>query len=528
MIIDLDTLGADTQLDADLCLVGGGIAGLTIAHEFIEQGLRVLILEAGGRTLEPESQALYKAQIVGHPYPGHIEGRFRVFGGSSTRWGGQLLPLDSADLEPRMHVAHSGWPIPYDVLAPYYDRALDIMRVNHLPYDEKIWHSLGIKPTPFDHDLFHYRYSKWARFQHRNLASTVGSEVSRARNVDVLLHASVTHLHLDQEGQSVNRLSVRSLSGRTAMVRAKNYVLCCGTLETARLLLASNDIQPTGIGNAHGLVGRFFQDHISFRAAELRPTNPDKFSESFAPAFKRQVMHYPRIKLSPMAQQKFGCLGVFGHVQFESCEDSGFIVIREMLRRIQARQSILPSRKEIRNVLRDLPYLTQLQFSYFFGGQIPYPPRCHWFLQVDVEQEPSEQSRVFLTEQRDLLGLPILGIDWRPGERERMSVLRFVEQFRSEWERLKLGGAVWNDTITAPGASWLTSASDTYHQAGTARMSTDPHLGVVDQDLQVHGVSNLYIGSCAVFPTSGSANPTFTMMALCLRLADHLFDHSKK
>ena len=160
--------------------------------------------------------------------------------------------------------------------------------------------------------------------------------------------------------------------------------------------------------------------------------------------------------------------------------------------------------------------------SRFLGGRLPYPPRCLWRLAVDIEQEPNPDSRVYLTEERDVFGMPLLAIDWRIGERERGTAARYLTLFRGEWERLKLGGATWYQPITEAGDRWLGAARDTYHQAGTTRMGEQPSTSVVNTDLRIHGIDNLYIGSTSVFPNSGSANPTFTMTALCLRLADHL------
>ncbi len=522
MILDFDALENDVLLETDLCIIGGGIAGLTIAREFIGRGERVLVLEGGGNTLESESQALYQARNIGQDYNGHLEGRFRVFGGSGTRWGAQLLPLDCSDFEHREHVAHSRWPIQFDTLRPYYDRALDIMHVNRLPFDDSICSMLKIRPFSFDSAQFRYRYSKWARFQHRNLASTIGPQCAKATNIQVLLHASVTNIQLSPGGNYIEGLNIKSLSGRKGSVKARRYVLCTGTLETARLLLASNKVCPAGIGNEHGMVGRFFQDHISLRAAELYPVSLKRFTDSFSPTFVRQIMHWPRLELTPASQRKYKCLGVFGHVVFEPSEESSFVVIREILQRIQKRQNFVPSSAEIRNIVREFPYIALLGLRYLFGGRVPSPPKCRWYLQVDIEQEPCAESRVYLDAEKDVLGMPMLAIDWRPGERERLTASHYVQLFRSAWEQFSIGKADWNETVNEPGDGWLSSAHDAYHQAGTTRMNQNPVDGVVDVNLRVHGIDNLYVGGCAVFPCSGSANPTFTMMALCLRLADHL------
>ncbi len=522
MITDFDTVESGVSPEVDVCVVGSGVAGLTIANQFIGRGRRVMVLEAGGRNIAPESQAMYRAQVVGSPYIGHREGRFRVFGGTSTRWGGQLLTLDPDDFKPRQNVAHSGWPLRFEDIDPYYRRTLEFLRADDLPYDRAIWPAMKLKPLPFDESIFRYRYAKWIPFRYRNIASAMDARLARATDVEVLLNATAAHIQLDPTAARVDHLVIRSVSGKQGKVRARHFVLCCGAIETARLLLASNDVQPQGVGNGHDIVGRYFQDHITRRCADLSPDVTRQYVDSFSPFFVGNVMHSPRLELRPEAQERFGCLSAFAQVLAEPPEDSGFVVVREMLRRMQALQGFLPTGTEVINALRDLPYVVRLGISRYFGGRIPYPPRCQWRLAVDVEQEPNPESRIFLTGERDALGMPVPAIDWRVGERERRTAAQYVALFRREWERLEAGEAVWDETIDEPGDRWFASASDTYHQAGTTRMGDDPRASVVNTDLRVHGVDNLYVGSCSVFPTSGSANPTFTMTALCLRLADHL------
>lgn len=295
----------------DICIVGAGIAGLCIAQSFINSHLRILIIEAGGQHWKEQDQQFYQADIVGQNYTGHSEGRYRTFGGSSIRWGGQLLPLTPMDLASRAQTSSNGWPITLENLLPYYKKAQVIMRVNDLPYDKALWSKLGTVPIQFDPHYFQYRYSKWARFEHRNLAKTIGAECISAKNISVLFNSAVVHIQLNPEANKVKHVDVCIEDGRKIPAQAKQYILCGGTLETARLLLASRNVCPTGVGNTHDLVGRYFQDHISFRAAELHPNNIKRFATSFAPTFIKSIMHFPRLEFTPQAQNELNCLGIF-------------------------------------------------------------------------------------------------------------------------------------------------------------------------------------------------------------------------
>jgi choline dehydrogenase-like flavoprotein len=303
-------------------------------------------------------------------------------------------------------------------------------------------------------------------------------------------------------------------------------VLCLGTLETARLLLASNDVAAGGIGNSHDAVGRYFHDHVSFRAARIAHASP-ALARAFAPRFVRQVMHYPRIELTPAAQARFGCSGAFAHLQFEPGERSAFTAMRSVLRRLQQREWFLPNVREAADIATDMPYFCQLAASFAFGGRVPAPPRADCFIQVDVEQAPNPDSRVVLSDQVDSLGMPRLRIDWRITDRERRTAELFMGRLADECRRLDVGEIDWRFAEVETLERWQRCVHDTFHQAGTTRMSDSPARGVVDRNLQVHGVPNVYIAGCSVFPTGGGANPTFTMMALTLRLADRLASEAR-
>lgn len=522
MIQDFNSLADGAELTADICIIGAGVAGLTLAHEFIEGSLKVLVLEGGGEQLEPESQALYQATMAGVPHRGTFEGRFRVLGGTSTKWGSQLLPLTASDFTIRPHVHGSGWPFDLATLQPYYERAAHVLEVNTLSYDQALCAELELRPEALDPASFKMRFAKWAKFGKRNLAGTVGRRCARSGNVDIILHANAVEIMLDRDSGRVTGIAVRSLAGRRGIVRAKAYVVACGTLESARLLLASNSVVQEGVGNTSGLVGRYFQDHLSIRAGELWPHDPRRLMTTFSSIFHKGTMHSVRLELQDAVQREMGCMSAFGQVVFESSENSGFAQIRDMLRAAQARQNPFPGLRGIWYMLRDTPYMLRLAKSNYLGGRLPYPPRARFFLDVDIEQEPAENSRVTLSPERDALGIPRLRVDWQLAGKERFTAAVFVERFRHAWELAGFGTAQWNERIFKESDAWLADVVDTYHQAGTTRMSTNPRFGVVDPDLCLHDVTNLYIASCSVFPVSGSANPTFTLMALCMRLADHL------
>jgi choline dehydrogenase-like flavoprotein len=521
MISDLEDWEDGAAITTDICIVGAGVAGLTLAREFLGRATRILIIESGGLKDESRTQRLYESEIVGMPHEGVHNGRFRVFGGSSTRWGAQLMTFESQDFSARDYIGYEAWPISCRTIRKYYRRAEEVLAVNSLPYEEELWSDLNVRPINFDHDKLKYRFSKWAAFKNRNLAKSIGKDFQESHNVTILLHANLMEVVPDSNGASVSHLKVKSLSGKKVRVIGARYAICSGAIETGRLLLASNSVIAAGVGNDHDLVGRYFQDHISVRAARLIPNDRAGFTSTFDPFMRGATMHSCKVVMTKELQRENRCLNIMGHVVYGFTEESGLYELRKILRAVQSKRNPIPSPMSAWRILRYSSDIFRMVFGQFLARRRLSPKfaKCH--LDIECEQAPSRDSRVMLSEDKDELGMPKTVLDWRITDLEKHTIKQYVKLFRSEWERLDLGHAKWDESIFEPGDAWLNICRDTYHHAGTTRMSTSPSHGVVDDDLKVHGLDNLYIGSTSVFPTSSCANPTLTMMALCVRLADH-------
>ncbi|MEQ1844550.1 MAG: GMC family oxidoreductase [Nitrospira sp.] len=522
MITDLVRGGRRQTRTADICVIGAGTAGLTLVRELLGSGHTVVVLESGGITLEEETQRLYDCTVAGLPHRGYLQGRFRTLGGTSTRWGGQLLPLTALDIEHRDWIGAVAWPLTYADLQDYYQRVEHLFGVDGYPYEPGALNRWPIHGTDFDANQFTARYAKWPPFVRRNLARLVGKDCAESHSVEVVLHANVTEISLSDDGTRVVSVKACTLDGAVIDVKAKHVVVATGTLETIRLLLASSGVVPGGIGNHSGHLGKNFQDHLSIRAAELFPRSIRNFEHGFAPFFIDGTMRTARLELSADVQRDRRLLSCFGQVLFETPDDSGFAELREGLRRFQARRNPWPSVKGWTNILRDIPNMCRLGAVRFLKQRVAYPDNARFHLQVDVEQCPNSESTVSLGHDRDVLGMPILTLNWRIKHLEKQTMQEYVRLFRHEWERLDLGDARWNQKLFEEGDRWLEDVIDVYHQTGGTTMSEHPSEGVADPQLRVHGVANLFLASCSVFPSAGSANPTFTLLALTVRLADHL------
>ncbi len=517
-------------------MVGAGAAGITIARELDGSELRVLLLEGGGaRGIDERTQALYRSDVVGHAHSGVHTMRFRVFGGTTTRWPGEVLPLFDLDFERRDWVANSGWPLGRDELEPYYRRASDRLSVPPFPRRPgEAWPSALVPPPSFDQRRVTPLFSEHA--PQPDFARAYGRRLRRSPNVEVLLAANVVELVADQATTYVHAARARSLDGSKVEVEADLFVVCCGGIDSARLLLASDRQSEGGLGNERDLVGRFFQDHPGIRVGPIVPSG-DQLRETFSPQRLGGVKFQPRFAASEQLQQRERLLGTCGEVLFDApaggtsvagprsvvSSSSSIEAGKSLVQAIRRREVPSDLRSSLGAIVRDPAPLLRAGARYFVMRRPALDTSGTPVLTMGCEQAPNPESRVYLSESCDELDMRRAVLDWRLGEQEVRACRRFADVAASEFERLGLG-KVDLDAFELPDdpAELSGLVVDRGHHMGTTRMASDPRSGVVDADCKVFGLDNLYLGNCGVFPTGGSTNPTFTLIALCIRIADTL------
>jgi choline dehydrogenase-like flavoprotein len=522
MIEVFGALSADRPLEADLCIVGSGAAGLALAAQFLNSPARVIVLESGLHQSDALGEDLNALECVGLRHDGGRDGRIRSFGGTTLAWGGQLLPLRESELAERAWVPHSGWPLTLAELEPYYRRVEMMLGIDGPPYDRGVWARLGMIPPALDEREWGVRFSQWAALGRRNFALRWWRELARSRNLRVLLDATAVAVRCTPAEDRCQGIEIRSRSGRSALVRAQAFVLACGGIETARLLLASPSRDGNGIANRNGLVGRFFQDHISYFAGEVQPTERRVVRHWFDPRYIGATLYSVKMEPTDAVMQREAWLNVMGHIAFQVPEALGWLEVRRILRSVQAGRLELPSFSEGIAMARGSVELTRLAFSRWVSKRRRSPGAARVLLMVDVEQAPNPESRVSLDTRTDPLGMPRVRLDWRVGDLERRTLAGFTRKLAADLERLGIGRIRLAAAPDFESRDSLGSARDIFHHMGTTRMSATPRNGVVRSDLRCHGIANLYIAGPSVFPTSGIANPTFTALALALRLSDHL------
>jgi len=518
VILDLEKMNEPGQISCDLCIVGSGAAGLAVASQMMRTRISTVIVESGGLEHEPPTQALYDVDISGLPHPGATSGRFRICGGSTTKWGGQALPFMPIDFERRDWVPHSGWPISFDQLIPFYARACQFLLIDSRNFDTDLFTLLRTRPPAFDGHRIWYHFSKWS--PHPSVREVYLPDLCASKGCTLVLHANVTDIALNKALNHIETIEIQSLSGRKATVRARAYVLCVGGIETARLLLANNRQCPDGIGNGHDLVGRFFQDHPSTMIGWLKTSNPAKAQQLLNVFHKGGVKYSVRCTATPQWQRENRTLNVSMGTTFVE-DGSTHQDVKDMylaVRRGQITPSLL---HQLARVARHPKAALSSTWHFLIRGR-SFAPGARMQIGLTSEQEPNPESRILLSERTDALGVRRSNVRWRLTDLTCYTIRRFARVLRDEFTKAGIGDIQLEDWVVDDSKSWTDRVSDQFHHIGTARMNDSSRLGVVNCDCRVHDIGNLYIASSAVFPTSGHSNPTLTIIALAMKLADRL------
>jgi choline dehydrogenase-like flavoprotein len=545
LLIESNELPDDTVLHCDVCLVGAGAAGITLAMELAASGLNLILLESGGLESETETQELYAGSVADaalHSPP--IRYRQRLLGGTTTIWGGRCMPLDAIDFERRDYISHSGWPIERAALQPYYEKANRLVEAGDFDYSATSVFNGAARPMMAGFESTHFTTDALERFSaptnfgrryHRKLAGAA---------TRVLLHANVVKIELDEQGSRVNGLEVRTLRGKRFAVRARRIVLAVGGLEVPRLLLANRDVHPNGIGNRHDVVGRYYMCHlagtigrIKFNGALNSVHHGYDVSEEgvycrrrlwLLPDVQRALrignfvarLHHPRITdpthrnsvLSLLYLAKFLIPYEYGK-RLYSDDSGGFASWARHVGNVVA--GPLDAAGFAWHMLRDRKLAERKFPSIIIRSKANL-----YSLDFHSEQEPNPESRVTLSEDVDALGLPQIKVDWRYTAGDVNTVSRSLALLADDIRGSGIG--VFEYSPEAVESEMTRYGAYGGHHIGTARMGDDPRCSVVDADCRVHGIDNLYVAGAATFPTSSQANPTLTVVAMALRLADHL------
>jgi choline dehydrogenase-like flavoprotein len=516
MLRDASSIEFDSPLDCDVCIVGSGPAGITLGIELSVKPLRVIIIAGGDLRPSASARALNEGTSDGRPYYSLDGCRVRAFGGTTHTWGGWSRSLEESDFKERDWIPHSGWPFTLHDLEFEFERAQHHLGISPVPNDPKSYTRPGGPPlrglsshSSLDEILFQVAP---VRFSERHRAA-----LHSADNVDVLLNAHATKVVMAENGQRATGVECAILGRARFQIRANTVVLAAGGIENARLLLDSPGQGVEGIGNARGLVGRFFGEHLHVPIGEMRISD-SSVAAFFQPHFANKHRVRGGLSLGSAVRKERRLLGsaitlhnaddphdLLSPSQWHGGYDSMMILVRAALRGTLADSA----QYHLLRMLRHLDEAAVLGFA-----KVRKPPARRLLLGLRAEQAPNSESRVCLSHETDQFGGRKAHVRWLVSDDDLASISEtqrvVYEALRSE--EIKMFP---RDGING----WLARLRPGAHHMGTTRMHVDPAHGVVNARGIVHGTENLYVTGSSVFPTGGCVPPTLTIIALAVRVA---------
>ncbi|MCX4246596.1 GMC oxidoreductase [Paraliomyxa miuraensis] len=509
------------SIRTDVCIIGAGAAGITLAVALMNSGRRTLLVESGGfeRTTEHDLLNAAETPTIGG---GYLSGsRVRIFGGTTSHWTGFCLPLSAATFAERPWVPDSGWPIDGTELHPFYERACiqigidpwDPDACDPIPSPELPRLSLASPSDEFETRVYQIRRRTHFGDQFRDM-------LTEADDVTLLTHATCTELRASE--RAVDHALLRTLTGKRIEVQANAFVLATGGIENARLLLASTQGRPKGLGNDRDLVGRYYMDHPELLVGEAL----------LWPGWDLDL--YAGHRLEDRLVQMGAMFTTTAHQRARGLLQAGI-----QLGRAGSRWGNPQTHATDHAVAAAAFWLDCARGGAREGACVPSAQKTSLF--VRSEQAPAPDNRVTLAEERDAFDTPLPRLQWRMNELDCVSLQHTVQAFGDALLREGLGrlrsflthtdlrhvDTIYGPSLTDEQRERINLEQRPTilvwgHHMGTTRMSDDPARGVVDRHCQVHGVDNLHVAGSSVFPTGGAANPTLTIVALALRLADRL------
>lgn len=507
---DARELDRDRVIDTDVCVVGAGAAGIVLSVRLAETGHDTLLVEAGGLAPEPCTTELFDATNVGMPYHDVRECRSHRFGGTTWEYGGFCRPVTDRDFAPVPGQPLASWPITHDDIAPWIDEAIALLGFTRADFSvEGRLAGVGLPPAPVRAELAGTDLFAILPAGKRSFPDILGRRLADARRLKVLLNAVATKIRLDPGADHVRGLDVGTASGRPFTVRARRYVLACGAVENARLLLDSDDVSPGGIGHRSGLLGRCLTDHPHLELGRVRfDGNVPRHlvMPAVAPSGFTACLTAPRT-----ATDHAGCFQYFCRLIPQEATTTGGQAISRLASR-DGRRSARTVAGAAARAAGD-PLNAARSLVHRLG------PRREFVLNHRIEQAPNPSSRIVLLDDRDRLGRRRAAIDWRlddvdartleVGQHQALRYLEAVGATRIRPEPTSL------EVLSERGSTY-------WHHMGTTRMSTSPRDGVTDGDCRVHGVDNLFVVGASVFCRGTFSPPAMTITAFALRLAAHL------
>lgn len=491
----------------DYTIIGAGAAGILLAVKLADLGYDVLIVESGHFEIDEDRQKLNEVIQQGKTLSNAIWGRKRAIGGSTLAWGGQSLPFSALDFEERLWVNNSGWPISIEELEPYYLEANEFMKIDCLDYKDEIFKKINLKDPGFNTEIIKYHVAKWAK--EPNFIKLYGNLLQE--KVTVAYNAVLNRINTFHD--CVISIDVSNFTKDVINFSVKNLIIAAGGIETNRILLNNSHLFETT--NNIKFLGQGFMDHPCIEAGEIETEHLYNLQRYFNTHIYNKKKYSLRMSVSEQFQKDHQILNCSGGIMFRPSKGN-FNPYAELK---QFQKDFNLSRLfKMRSVLKDLPLSA---FAYLFKN-FYYKTKVKPKLVLMIEQEPLEFSRIGLSDETDEFGQKKALIDWNISKLTWKTAVKSSFAMKNELEKLGFGKVTIYPDIDFNNNNWINLLSDVNHHMGGCKMSSNSSQGIVNTNLQVWNMPNLFVCSSAVFPTSSHSNPTLTILALGARLVKYL------
>ncbi|WP_417275554.1 GMC oxidoreductase [Celeribacter halophilus] len=504
----------------DVIVVGAGAVGIPLAITLARNGKKVALLEAGPMKPSQSSQKYFEAaKSSGHNLEGLHVGRFRCLGGTTHFWGGQLVPFAPIVFEDRDWIAASGWPLDYNDIEPFFQETFNILGMSHVERDDqKVWEKIGV-PAPPTTEAIQPIFTRWT--PESNLTIHFANDIENTPNLTVVTMAQVGALITD-ETDDVTGVELRFESGPAKKVHANKVVLANGTIEISRLLQLPVSGGKAAPWHMNQWIGKGFYDHVDTYCASVAPIDKHRFMDVFENAIIDGIKYNPKLRLADEVQRNEKLLEVSSHFVFNSSFSDNIANLKILIKGVMRGRLDKSRLRNPLELLSTLRFIVPMALRYIRYRRIMNLTDGGIQLRLTCEQTPLSSSQIKLRKERDAFDMPLVDVHWDIGPEVVKTLSTCAEYIRDYLKDTGLAEVTIDQRLLNRDPTYLALTDDANHQLGGAKMGRNAQEGVVDSNCKVFGTNNLYIAGAAVFPTSGFANPTFTAIALGLRLAQHL------
>lgn len=507
----------------DVCIIGAGAAGITTALELDRCGLKVCLIESGSLKINKKLQDDFKNTNSGINYSPVRKQCKRVFGGTTSVWGGNCIPFDDIDFLSRKERLNFKWPISYDEINKYVERAQEVLKIDKNLFDEKLLQN-------FDLEYLQNKDFRMLAWQFCNFPFNFGAEyfddLKNSKNICCYLNSSFKCFN-KKNSKEIESACFYSASKNTFNIYAKKYILSCGGVGNTKLLLSVYESKIFPSINLSNNLGKYFTDHPVISIGYISGNKADKFFYKHSTKLVNGIEVKPGISLRKDIQKDEGILN--GIISIWPVYDTNCSIykVQSFLRDLKNKDlNLIDIFKFIKIFKYSFSLFKPFFNRYFYKNKIYSRVKKNIYeVILMLETIPNKSSSITLTEEKDSLGLKNLNINWVLSSKDRTNLIHFTKKFEnyiSNYSDIKFKQANWIYDHNIDWCYYLNLNNHHGHHMGTTIMHNDPKNGVVDNNCKVHGLANLYVNGSSVFPTFSFANPTLTIVALALRIADHI------